>query len=175
MSASYGKKCLNREWRGLFDWDGVRRCVACLSKEKKMRVIGVIYENFEGTDQRSSKKSRVRLPKDIEAMCESIEETPKICGNNHSSADDEMTIKCAFRRNCCFMDNDNYRDWLQQMRDESCRSWLVNSQELLHMRYYFDTAGFFETIDGNVPVHMLGAGKSAEGISKERLAKAPRT
>ena len=22
-------------------------------------------------------------------------------------ADDEMTIKCAYRRNCCFMDNDN--------------------------------------------------------------------
>ena len=26
------------------------------------------------------------------------------------SADDEVTIKCAYRRNCCILDNDNYKD-----------------------------------------------------------------
>jgi hypothetical protein len=54
------------------------------------------------------------------------------------------------------MDNDNYRDWKQQLRDEACRAWLERYQDLLHMRYYFDSGvGFFETLDGNVPPGLL--------------------
>merc|ERR1712228_15637 len=96
------------------------------------------------------------LPQDIERMCESIEETPRITGSCHSSADDEMTIKCAYRRNCCLLDNDNYRDWLQQLRDEVIRGWLNKCQDLLQMRYYFDKGlGSFDLIEGNVAAHLL--------------------
>jgi hypothetical protein len=176
VGASFGKKCLSREHRGLFDWDGVRKCVKQLTTEAKMTVVGVIYEDFQGTDNGAKNKhERVRMPTDIMKMCESVEETPKVSGQNHGSADDEMTIKCAFRRNCCFMDNDNYRDWIQQMRDEKCRAWLQSGRELLHLRYYFDSEGYFETIDGNVPAHMLvDASVKAKSLSKEQLAKAPR-
>lgn len=38
-----------------------------------------------------------------------LREMKMICAD-FRSADDEMTIKCAYRRNCCIMDNDNYQD-----------------------------------------------------------------
>merc|ERR1712224_839539 len=79
---------------------------------------------------------------------------------NHRSADDEMTIKCAYRRNCRFLDNDNYADWRKSMRDEKVRHWLEKCQDILQMRYYFDAGlGEFDTLDGN--------------ISHEVLSKAP--
>merc|ERR1712151_1019850 len=120
------------------------RCVRYLKVEKKLKVIGVINENYKGPDNGIPQNA---MPNDIIDMCESVEETPRIIGNNHRSADDEMTIKCAYRRNCRFLDNDNYRDWLQQLRDEKIRNGLTKSQDLLHMRYYFDKGlGCFDLI-----------------------------
>jgi len=158
VGANYARKVLKRdgelEPQMLFDWEGVRRCVNYLAKNLGLKVVGVIYENFWATDNHATKK--VELPNDIRIACESIEETPRIVGKNHGSADDEMTIKCAYHRNCRFMDNDNYRDWKQQLRDEKCRSWLDKCQDLLHMRYYFDSSmGVFETLDGNIPPGLL--------------------
>jgi len=158
VGANYARKVLKRdgelEPQMLFDWEGVRRAVNYLAKNLGLKVVGVIYENFWATDNHATKK--VELPNDIRKACESIEETPRIVGKNHGSADDEMTIKCAYHRNCRFMDNDNYRDWKQQLRDEKCRSWLDKCQDLLHMRYYFDSSmGVFETLDGNVPPGLL--------------------
>ena len=43
------------------------------------------------------------VPDDIAKMCETIELTPRITGPHHRSADDEMTIQCAYRRNCRFL------------------------------------------------------------------------
>jgi len=158
VGASYAKKVLKREPgdKMLFDWEGVRRCVMYLTKKLGVKVVGVIFENFWATDNTNSPSQKSELPADIKRACESIEETPRIIGDNHKSADDEMTIKCAYHRNCRFMDNDNYRDWKQQLRDERCRAWLDKCQDLLHMRYYFDSSiGVFETLDGNVPPGLL--------------------
>merc|ERR1712003_474406 len=118
--------------------------------------VGVVMENFWAPD--NGKDYKIGIPEDIRQMCDTIEETPDLrkVGRNHKSADDEMTIKCAYRRNCRFMDNDNYRDWLQELRDVKVRRWLENCQELLQMRYFFDTdLGSFDTLDGNVPVGLL--------------------
>jgi len=153
VGATYGINVLGRKKnRGerLFDWEGVRKCLRHLTQELGLDAIGVVMENFWAPD--NSKDYKIGIPEDIRAMCESIEETPKIQGRNQKSADDEMTIKCAYRRNCRFMDNDNYRDWKGQMRNERCRRWLQSSQEILQMRYFFDfELGTFDTLDGNLP------------------------
>lgn len=178
VGATYSKKVLGKQKeRGdkLFDWEGVRRCVTKLRNEHGLSVVGVIYENFMAPDRGRTVPSGV--PKDIQNLCESIEETPRLTGSNHGSADDEMTIKCAYHRNCRFMDNDNYRDWKQQMRDEKIRNWLDKCQDLLHMRYFFDSGlGNFDTLDGNIPPGLLASHKGVmpRTVSKKELWTAPR-
>jgi len=165
VGASFGMKVLHRDAalnRGRFDWDGVRRALLFLKSERGWQITGVINENFTATDQRSGHTRQVEMPEDIRALCEDVIETPRIMGANHSSADDEMTIKCAYRRNCLFLDNDNYRDWTQQLRDQKIRDWFVNFQALLQCRYYFDKGtGTFDLIEGNYPAWMLAKGKDA--------------
>ncbi|CAE8603426.1 unnamed protein product [Polarella glacialis] len=159
VGATFGKVCLDREAK-FFDWEGVRRCVRYLNGDRKLKVIGVIHENFTATD---NNQRPTKMPQDIEKLCDSINLTPRVTGDNHSSNDDEMTIKCAYRRNCLFLDNDNYRDWLQQMRNERCREWLNAYQNLLHVRYYFDKQlGCFDLLEGNNPTHSLAAGQSSD-------------
>merc|ERR1719401_3134815 len=137
----------------VFDWEGVRKCVKCLTQELGLQVVGCIRRHINAPDNGRPTRD---IPQDIQAMCQSIQETPVLTGENHKSANDEMTIKCAWRRNCRFMDNDNYRDWLQEMRDQRARGWLESSQEMLQMRYFFDSdLGTFDTLDGNVPVGLL--------------------
>lgn len=178
VGASYAKKVLKRQPgdKMLFDWEGVRRCVMYLTKNLGVKVVGVIFENFWATDNCSSPNQKTEIPLDIRRACESIEETPRIIGDNHKSADDEMTIKCAYHRNCRFMDNDNYRDWKQQLRDTRCRAWLDKCQDLLHMRYYFDSSiGVFETLDGNVPPGLLAPDgqKIPQSVTKKALWSLP--
>jgi len=177
VGATYAKKVLKRDARGiehgLFDWEGVRRCVTHLTQKSQLSVVGVIYENFWGTDNDSPNK--VEIPDDIRLMCESLEETPRLQGMNHKSADDEMTIKCAYHRNCRFLDNDNYRDWKAQLKDEQIRAWLEQCQDFLHMKYFIDSGvGVFDVIEGNIPDVLLalkGTGMKipAAGINKRAL------
>uniref|UniRef100_A0A7S2VIX3 DCD domain-containing protein n=1 Tax=Zooxanthella nutricula TaxID=1333877 RepID=A0A7S2VIX3_9DINO len=156
VGASYASTVLkkdNKRGDRLFDWEGVRKCLKCLTQELGLQAVGCIMENYWGPDNGSAQKP---IPDDIRAMCSSIQETPSLTGKNHKSADDEMTIKCAWRRNCRFMDNDNYRDWLKEMRDNRVRNWIENHQEMLQMRYFFDSdLGTFDTLDGNVPMGLL--------------------
>ncbi|CAK0876684.1 unnamed protein product [Prorocentrum cordatum] len=156
VGAYFAKTVLKRDNRRgdrLFDWEGVRRCVKHLSDERSLKVVGVVYQNIDGPD------NGVKVwdtPHDIKQMCQSIQQTPRLTGKNQRSADDEQTIKCAYRRNCRFMDNDNYREWLVEMRDEKCRNWLVEKQEMLQTRYFFDSElGTFDTLDGNIPMALL--------------------
>lgn len=133
-----------------YHWEGVRRCVQHLTKELGLKVVGVIFENWVALDNLENPTKVWGIPEDIRNLCECVEETPRLTGSHHKSADDEMTIKCAYRRNCRFMDNDNYRDWLSDMKSTKVRAWLEHCQERVHMRYYFDTGlGCFETLDGN--------------------------
>lgn len=162
VGATYACKVLGRDkQRGdrLFDWEGVRRCVRHLKEELGLEVIGVVMENFWAPD--NSKDYKIGIPEDIRQICDSIEETPKLQGRNHKSCDDEMTIKCAYRRSCRFMDNDNYRDWIKEMRNDRCRVWLEHCQEMLQMRYFFDAQlGTFDTLDGKIPAGLLASQKS---------------
>eukprot|EP00933_Yihiella_yeosuensis_P022472 TRINITY_DN17702_c2_g1_i2.p1 TRINITY_DN17702_c2_g1~~TRINITY_DN17702_c2_g1_i2.p1 ORF type:complete len:670 (-),score=184.72 TRINITY_DN17702_c2_g1_i2:274-2283(-) len=169
IGTNYGRVRMKRSGRGMFDWEGVRTCVMFLTKVKGLTVTGVIDENFKGTDCNFPTEG---VPADIAKMCKSIEETPRIQGIHQKSADDEMTIKCAFRRNCCWLDNDNYRDWKQQLRDARIRRWLLKSQDILHMRYYFDSdTGSFDLLEGNYSRDLLATGQE---VSKRELSHAPR-
>jgi hypothetical protein len=177
VGATFGKKCLGRDPAkgGLFDWEGVRRCCRFMKNEQKLKVVGVINENFAASDNGSVQ--RRTLPQDIAKMCESVEDTPRIPGAQHSSADDEMTIKCAYRRNCYFLDNDHYRDWQQQLRNEKMRLWLETHANFLQMRYYFDKGlGTFDLLEGNVPQQMLAPDKGVvpTAPSKKDLWSTPR-
>lgn len=153
VGATYGEKVLKRRGQGatgLFDYEGVRRCVKHLTHSCGLKVIGVIYENWWLSDRNQQVQA---VPKDIAALCESIELTPRITGSQHRSADDEMTIKCAYWRNCRFLDNDNYKDWREGMRDQNVKAWLERYQEWLQMRFFFDSGcGRFDTLDGNISV-----------------------
>eukprot|EP00931_Biecheleriopsis_adriatica_P060545 TRINITY_DN36372_c0_g1_i2.p1 TRINITY_DN36372_c0_g1~~TRINITY_DN36372_c0_g1_i2.p1 ORF type:complete len:1223 (+),score=250.52 TRINITY_DN36372_c0_g1_i2:26-3694(+) len=132
-----------------FDYEGVRRCVQHLTQARGLLVIGVVYENFKGVD--AAGNAEWAVPYDIEQMCESIELTPRVTGQNQRNAHDEMTIKCAYRRNCRFLDNNNYKTWLNMMTDETIRTWLRRCQGFLQMRFFFDAGlGTFDTLDGNV-------------------------
>jgi len=136
-----------------------------------LNVIGVVYENFKAVD--GFGKGFWYPPKDIEAMCESIELTPRVTGTQHKSADDEMTIKCAYHRNCRFLDNDNYADWLHKMPNQVVRKWLESCQEFLQMRFFFDTGlGTFEILDGNLPAAALATrvSRQARGTSQASSA-----
>eukprot|EP00434_Breviolum_minutum_P026196 symbB.v1.2.023157.t1/scaffold2099.1/size89596/4 len=134
-----------------------------------MKVTGVITENFVGFDNRLQ---QVALPADIKKMCESVEETPRVTGRNHTSADDEMTIKCAYRRACRFLDNDNYREWMIQLGDAKARTWLQNHRELVHMRYYFDRGlGTFDLLSGNYPVTSLATNDAIEKRNLSRMGR----
>lgn len=156
VGASYAVKVLKIEsGKGrMFDWEGVRKCLLHLTQEMGLKVIGVVFENYSGPDNGEQMHD---IPPDILEMCITIEETPHAIRDDkkHKSADDEMTIKCAYRRNCRFLDNDNYRDWLRELKNPKCRAWLQNCQDLMQMRYYFDTMGYFETLEGNVPLDLL--------------------
>lgn len=170
---SYGRTVLRLgESKGMqmFDWEGVRRCVRFLKAEQRMKVTGVIPANFKGFDNRVTWAA---LPKDIEQMCETVEETPRVTGRNHSSADDEMTIKCAYRRACCFLDNDNYQEWMVQLRDDKARTWLQEHRELVHLRYYFDAGlGTFDLLSGNYPVTSLALNEMCEKRNLSRMGRA---
>jgi len=181
VGATYSKKCLGRDpetgknmQHGLLDWEGVRRCCRYF-KSKGMKIVAVIHENFTATDNNSVQKRP--LPQDIEKLCESVEETPRLPGEHNKSADDEMTIKCAHRRNCRFLDNDHYRDWKQQLRDDDCRRWLGTHADLLQMRYYFDKGmGSFDLLEGNMSLSMLAPnkGQAPKKPTKNELQFAPR-
>lgn len=118
-----------------------------------MRVIGVIFQNWHGLDGSLNDLREVTgVPADIASMCDAIEEAPRICGSHQRSADDEMTIKMAQRRNCRMLDNDNYRDWARHHPDGEIRAWLKHSRRCVQMNYYFDSSiGCFETLDGMRP------------------------
>eukprot|EP00441_Pelagodinium_beii_P041707 CAMPEP_0197627138 /NCGR_PEP_ID=MMETSP1338-20131121/5830_1 /TAXON_ID=43686 ORGANISM="Pelagodinium beii, Strain RCC1491" /NCGR_SAMPLE_ID=MMETSP1338 /ASSEMBLY_ACC=CAM_ASM_000754 /LENGTH=228 /DNA_ID=CAMNT_0043197773 /DNA_START=78 /DNA_END=764 /DNA_ORIENTATION=- len=161
VGATYGEKVLKLDKKAswLFDYEGVRRCVIHLTQKLGLRVVGVQFENARRDDKG---KEVSAVPEDIANMCESIELTPRVTGQHQRSADDEMTIKCAYRRNCRFLDNDNYQDWLKNLADESVRKWLQANQEFLQMRFYFDSGlGAFDTLDGNIPAHWLAQNKGA--------------
>lgn len=164
VGATYAKKVLKRDKEKgdrLFDWEGVRRCVTYMKQDMGMNVVGCVFENYSGPDNGVMVHD---VPEDIAKMCTSVEETPDIRQRSqriggqivHKSADDEMTIKLAHRRNCRFLDNDNYRDWLKELRNVKSRAWLQNCQDLMQMKYYFDShLGTFDTLDGNVPLALL--------------------
>eukprot|EP00440_Ansanella_granifera_P063386 gb/GFBE01068729.1/.p1 GENE.gb/GFBE01068729.1/~~gb/GFBE01068729.1/.p1 ORF type:complete len:526 (+),score=124.15 gb/GFBE01068729.1/:1-1578(+) len=133
-----------------FHWEGVRRCVRYLTERRGLRVIGVAFENWRGLDGEVSLLASTvsGVPDDIRAKCATVQEVPRLCGEHQRSADDEITIKCAYHRNCFFLDNDNYKDWKEVMPDPVVRAWL-NARPELHLRYYFDSGlGMFELIDG---------------------------
>jgi len=128
----------------VFDWEGVRRCVRHLRCEMGLQVTGVVFENWWGPDRGGG---QCGIPNDIRMMCASILETPRLTGGKHKVADKEMTMKCAWRRNCRFVDNDDC-GWRQEMRDEKCRAWLETSQDVLQMQYFFEgKLGRFKILD----------------------------
>lgn len=166
VGATYGKHFVKEyDPKNLlsFCWEGVRRCVRCLTEEMDFDVVGVLYENWTGLDGDDEVPGNLKIvegvPKDIEQMCEYVEAAPKQWNRN---AGDEMTIRLAYRRNCRYLDNDNYRDWHSNFRDPKIRDWLWHSTERLHMSYYFDGhLGIFELFEGN----------AERGVSEEREEK----
>jgi len=167
---SYGKKVLNKPpGASMFQWEGVRRCVRYLKTEMNLQVTGVIHENFLGEDNGVT----VPLPADIKRMCETVEETPRTGqARNHRSADDEMTIKCAYRRVCRFLDNDNYSEWMKQLSDDKIRSWLQTHKDFAHMRYYFDTGlGSFDVLGGNYPTTCLAHNEPVDKRDLSRMGR----
>ncbi|CAE7783262.1 CARNS1 [Symbiodinium microadriaticum] len=149
----YGSKVMKLEQQ-MFQWEGVRRCVRYLKTEMNLQVTGVIPENYRGMD---NGRKQLPLPADIKNMCETVEETPRFGDQrNHRSADDEMTIKCAYRRACRFLDNDNYKEWVVQLQDAKARTWLQKHKDMAHMRFYFDIGtGTFDILGGNYPTTSL--------------------
>lgn len=160
VGSRFGERVLKREG-SKFDWEGVRRCVQHLTQKFSLTVIGVVYENFRAVDEYGNWSWDV--PADIQQMCESIELTPRLTGRHQRNAHDEMTIKCAYRRNCRFLDNNNYKTWLAMMKDEEIRAWLRHCQEFLQLRFFFDGGvGAFDLLDGNIPTRWCTAPLAAQ-------------
>jgi hypothetical protein len=145
VGITYGKRILKRDkTRGqtLMDYEGVRRCLQHLTEKSCLKVIGVVYEDFKAVN--ASGQPCWSPPEDITAMCESIKQTPRATGSQRTTI-----LKCAYDRNCRFLDNDDYMDWLDEMSSEDIRRWFESNQEFLQMGFYFDMGlGTFDTIDG---------------------------
>jgi len=169
VGCSYGTKVLRVTHGCKFHWEGVRKCVHFLTASRGLRVIGVIFENWRGMDGPSDRCQDVSgVPADIAEMCEFIEEVPRIAQNHQRSADDEVTIKLAFRRQCRMLDNDSYRDWKRCLTDRDIRSWLQAHSVDLMVNYFFDSElGHFEILDGN-------AGETRNRRSKSRRKRSRR-
>lgn len=155
VGMKFGSTCLRRKHGDrlpMFDYEGVRRCVRHMTEKLGLICVGVIFENYRASDFGAANPCEIwKCPEDIEAMCESVELAPRLAGQQHKSADDEMTIKCAYNRNCRFLDNDNYADWRKAMGASNIKVWLEKCQEFLQQRFYFDTGlGTFDTLDGNI-------------------------
>ena len=145
VGMTYGREVKKRT-SSIFSWCGVRKCVHHLVNERNFRVIGVIWYQF-------SAESVQGVPDDIVKMCECVQYTPRftdeIYGERFRGADDEMTIKLAYRRNCWFLDNDNYKDWRKHIFDPNVARWLERNHKHLSMKYFFDSqTGVFDTLDG---------------------------
>jgi hypothetical protein len=167
------------EDNNIFHWEGVRRCVRHLTEEEGWIVVGVIPEDFKALDvDPGGGNAKVdKVPNDIRKMCEHVEEIPKDKSRmnaNHKSLDDEATIRLAYRRNCLLLDNDNYRDWFRNLRDEKIRQWLNDSHERVHMKYYFDTGlGIFELLGGSADRGASDEEKEREKRKRRRAAAQP--
>lgn len=158
VGCTYGETVLKRKQSGvpLFNYEGVRSCLKYLTEKLGYRVVGVVYENFRAIDVNGHEVWQV--PADVVAMCEAVELAPRVSGEHQRSADDEVTIKEAYERNCRILDNDNYKDWKERMLDVNVRQWLIHCQDILQMRFYFSSGtGQFKTLDGNVDLAMLAA------------------
>mmetsp|Transcript_987 Transcript_987/g.2227 ORF Transcript_987/g.2227 Transcript_987/m.2227 type:complete len:215 (+) Transcript_987:692-1336(+) len=170
--AEYGTCILNRRGGGKYDWEGARRCASFLRK-KKMDVIGVIPKHFWATD--GGVGQPVLVPRDIKGVM-TLQETSRLDGENFRSSDDEVTIKAAYHRNCVFLDNDNYREWATNLRDDKSRRWLNKYQDILHWKYYFDVvSGTFELIQGNKSLEQLKAECSGDRKDQSRSRGNDRT
>ena len=147
VGMTYGQ-VVEKKTTAKFSWRGVRNCVEHLVNVRKLRVVGVVWEHFTAGSQSG-------VPDDILGMCDAVEYTPRfaedIFGRRFRTADDEMTIKLAYRRNCWFLDNDNYKDWHENICDVNVALWLRCNHKLLSMKYFFDSqTGTFDTFDGVV-------------------------
>lgn len=176
VGTNYGKTVLHlEEGNSMFHWEGVRRCVRYLTSRLGLRVIGVIFQEWRAWDGPPGQLCEVRgIPEDIRNMCAVIAETPRINMSHQRSADDEMTIKMAFKRRCMMLDNDNYRDWAEHHPDPEIRDFLNSCRDVLHMKYYFDPElGCFETLDGTVRASNGGRAPSSGRPSRPPSGQRP--
>ena len=77
----------------LFDWEGVRRAVRYLRGSKKLKVVGVILQDFKARDfcpkELGSSQERVLVPSDIRDMCDELVDVPRGGRGKYKSIDDE--------------------------------------------------------------------------------------
>jgi len=154
IGKTYGEALLSRTARAMqrsysvsqsFHWEGVRKCLQYITERAGLKVIGVIAQFVVAYDGDTSTPHFVTgVPEDIARLCEHVEEMPKTITSNYQRAEEEMTIKLAYRRNCRILDSDDYSLWvrgtkeLDPLKNEKVRKWLETGQELLHMHYHFE-------------------------------------
>lgn len=134
--------------RGDFDWNNVRKCVLHLH-ERNFDVVGVVFENFWGQD--SEGRPSTMLPQDIHDLCKAVLFTPRIHNSGYEDVEEEMTLKCAYARNCRYLglvEAKFYNRW-RHLRKPGMASWLWHYRDLLHVRYFFED-GHFHLIEGNM-------------------------
>lgn len=170
VGVNYGKNVLRLESR-MFHWEGIRRCVQHLTRERGLKVIGVIFREWKGLDGCPDQLREVLgIPQDIRDTCV-IQEVDRV---GIRSADDEVVIRMARVRRCFFVDNDLYRDFEHDHPNPEIRHFLKNSKDHLHMRYFFDVErGDFAIFDGPTTVS-LGGGVSSSG-GRARSGEPPRS
>lgn len=143
VASSYGLRYLrdvDDDDENKVHWEGVRLCLKYMIGKLRYKVIGIIFQNWRAYDGPLDNLSVLRgVPPDVLKVCEFVEETPNLYLSQHRNANDEMTIKLAYRRNCRILDNDDYSGWIgiAGLRNEKIRKWLEQCQEILHMNYKF--------------------------------------
>lgn len=100
IGATFGTQVLKRT-EDLFDWDGVRRAVRHLTEAKKLKVVGVILQDFKARDfcprDSGHSQKRVSVPSDVRDLCDELVEVPRGGKGKYKSIDDEWLGPDFFR------------------------------------------------------------------------------
>lgn len=119
-----------------FDWNGVRTAVRhYVSRGVKVRLISV--SGFYAYDSGSATKV-FETPVDITGM-PGVRDIIVSKRDDQGGTDDVFTLRTAFSLDCCWVDNDNYRDWKKDERiEQDVRRWITEKSPYRKVGFTFD-------------------------------------
>jgi len=133
-----------------FSWKYVQLAVESLI-DSGFTVFGVCKENLCGG-----------VPDDIESKLKSLTTVPRQLRNagKKDDMDDHATIQLAFEKCCRMLDNDMYRDWMNdKLIDVQIQKWLRKNYDTVKLGYFFSGQGFQLSLNAKIDPPLVRCGR----------------